>query len=344
MAIDEFIMRRGLGKLIAPIFIVGCPRSGTTLLRNLLRSHPRLSFPRETHFIPQIYAAYVDPANEREARRLTDVLLQLRWVRRWKCDFDKSALAACRSYTGMIDELFQTWLRKEGKQRWGDKTPQNVLHMHTLAAIFPQARFIHVYRDGRDVARSLISSPFGPENWFTAASQWQSLVQAGRQAGAQLPEGMYTEVRYETLLNDLETTLRQVCEFLEEPFDPAILAQSVLPIEKRVHRIAALRPFSRGYNGQSIIVKDNVNKWKTNVTLKQRILFESVAGELLQELGYETEGHRKHIPPYARWGWKAHSRVMENLVKLNTETWEDLRATVVQMSKARIQARFRRPD
>jgi hypothetical protein len=329
---------------ISPIFIVGCPRSGTTLLRNLLRSHPRLSFPPETHFIPQMYAAYGDPANEREARRLTAVLLQLRWVRRWKCDFDETALIACRSYAGIIDELFQTWLRKEGKQRWGDKTPKNVLQMHTLAAIFPQARFIHVYRDGRDVARSLVSSPHGPENWFTAASQWRSLVETGRQAGAKLPEGMYTEVRYETLLNDLENTLQRLCEFLDERFDPAMLTQSVLPIEERVYRIAAFRPYSRGYNGQSVIVKDNANKWKANVTLKQRILFESVAGELLDELGYETEGHRKVVPSYARWGWKAHSRVMETLVKLNTQTWKDLSATVLQMSTAGIRARLRRVD
>lgn len=337
-------MKTALGASIAPIFIVGCPRSGTTLLRNLLRSHPRLSFPPETHFIPQIYAAYGDPANEAEARRLMGVLLQLRWLRRWKCDFNESALIACRSYAAIVDELFQTWLRKEGKQRWGDKTPKNVLQLHTLAAIFPRAQFIHVYRDGRDVASSLISSPHGPENWFTAASHWQSLVRAGRQAGATLPKSTYTEVRYEAMLSDLETTLRQVCEFLEEPFDPAILVQNVLPIEERVHRIAKFHPFSRGYNGQSTIVKDNANKWKTNVTLKQRILFESVAGELLQELGYETEGRRKHISPYARWGWKAHSRVMETLVKLNTQTWKDLSATVVQMSKAAIRARLRRPE
>ena len=327
--------------MIAPIFIVGCPRSGTTLLRNLLRSHPHLSFPDETHFIPQIYKAYGDPANEQEARRLTEVLLQLRWVRRWKCDFDETALIACRSYAAMVDVLFQTWARKEGKPRWGDKTPENVLHMHTLGTIFPQARFIHVYRDGRDVARSLINSPFGPENWFAAALLWQARVQAGRQAGAALPKGMYTEVRYETLLNDLETTLRKVCEFVEEPFDPAILAQNVLPFEKRVHRVAAFRPYSRGYNGQSIIVRDNANKWKTKVTLKQRIVFESVAGELLRELGYETEGHGKRIPAYARWGWKAHSWMMENLVKLNTQTWKDLTATVVQMSQARIRAKLR---
>jgi hypothetical protein len=328
--------------VIAPIFIVGCPRSGTTLLRNLLRSHPRLSFPPESHFIPQIYEAYGNPANEREARRLAEVLLRLRWIRRWKCDFDAAALIACRSYACMIDELFQTWARKEGKPRWGDKTPKNILHMHTLRSIFPQARFIHVYRDGRDVARSLISSPIGPENWFTAALHWRTLVETGRRDGAALPKGQYIEVRYETLLSDLEATLREVCKFLEEPFDPAILAQNVLPIEKRVHRVAAFRPFSRGYNGQSIIVRDNAAKWKTNVTLQQRIVFESVAGDLLEELGYETEGHEKQIPAYARWGWKAHSWVMENLVKLNTQTWEDWGATVVHMSKARIRARLRR--
>lgn len=331
-----------MGKSIAPIFIVGCPRSGTTLLRNLLRSHPHLSFPPETHFIPQIYAAYGDPANEHEARRLTNVLLQLRWVRRWKCRFDETALTACRSYSAIVDELFQTWARNEGKRRWGDKTPKNVLHMHTLAAIFPQARFIHIYRDGRDVARSWVLSPHGPENWYTAASQWKMLVQAGRQAGARLPAGMYTEVRYETLLNDSETTLRQVCEFLGEPFDPAILAQNVIPIEKREHRVASFRPYSRGLNGQPAIVRDNGNKWRNTVTLERRILFESVAGDLLRELGYETEGHTKHIPLYARWGWRTHSLVMETLVKLNTQTLPNLSLTVARMWTAAVRAKLRR--
>lgn len=328
--------------MIAPIFIVGCPRSGTTLLRNLLRSHPRLSFPPESHFIPQLYAAYGDPANEREARRLTNVLLDLRWVRRWKCEFDRTALGACRSYAALIDELFQTWARKEGKPRWGDKTPKNVLQIPALGTIFPHARFIHVYRDGRDVARSLISSPIGPENWFSAALHWRTLVETGRRAGRALPKGAYAEVRYETLLGDLEGTLRRICEFVDEPFDPALLEQNVLPIEKRVHRIAAFRPYSRGYNGQAPIVTDNTNKWKTEVTPRQRMLFESVAGDLLEELGYETEGHRKSIPTYARLGWKAHSWVMENLVKLNTQTWKDWPATALQMSKARLRARLRR--
>jgi hypothetical protein len=62
---------------------------------------------------------------------------------------------------------------------------------------------------------------------------------------------------------------------------------------------------------------------------------------LLRELGYETEGHRKQIPAYARWGWKAHSWMMENLVKMNTQTWKDWTATVTQMSQAQIRAKLR---
>jgi len=326
-------------KPIAPIFMVGCPRSGTTLLRDLLRAHPRLTFPTETHFIPQLYAAYGDPGNEAEARRLAHVLMNLGWIRRWKCTFDQQALIACRSYAEMINEVFETWMRKEGKQRWGDKTPQNVLHIPTLAAIFPQARFIHVNRDGRDVARSWIASPFGPENWFTAALGWKALVQAGRCAGAALPPGMYMEVRFETLMTDLEGTLRKICEFLGEPFDPAMLVPNVLSLRLRVHRIKAFRPYSRGLNGNAQVMTDNVGKWKKTVTLEQRTLFESVASDLLQELGYETEGLHKPIPAYSRWRWKAQSRVLETLVKLNTQAWEYWPATVWQMSKARLRAR-----
>lgn len=326
---------------MAPIFIVGCPRSGTTLLRNLLRSHPRLSFPQESHFIPQLYVAYGDPRNEREARRLVKLILGLRRVRHWGCRFDEAALIACRSYADLIDQLFQAFARTEGKQRWGDKTPQNVLHIPTLVTIFPRAKFIHIYRDGRDVARSRIAAPHGPENWFTAAAEWRTLVRAGRQAGAQLPSGMYTEVRYEALLADLETTLRRVCEFIGEPFDRAVLVQSVLPPRAKPGPGAPFRPFSLGYNNQSVIVKDNANKWKSNATLEQRTVFESVAGELLEELGYETEGLGKPIPRYARWGWKADSFVRETVVKLKARTWTDLSSTAIQMSKAAIRAKLR---
>ena len=271
------------------------------------------------------------------------MLLRLKSVRRWHCEFDRPALIACRSYSALIDELFGAWLRKEGKPRWGDKTPKNVLQMRTLAQIFPSARFIHVYRDGRDAAYSWIASPHGPENRFAAAAEWQTLVQTGRRIGATLAPGSYTELRYETLLEQPEATMRRICDFIGEPFDAAVLQQNVLPIEVRVQRIPGFRGSARGLNGQPAIARNNVAKWKTNVTLEQRSLFESVAGGTLRELGYETEDHLRRPPPggLSRLGWRLHSAAFETLVKLNTQTIEDWATTIFEMHKARLRARLK---
>jgi hypothetical protein len=88
----------------SPIFIVGCPRSGTNLLRDLLRSHPHLAFPDESHFIPEFYSGYGDPKNEHEARSLAARILNLHWVQAWRLELDLSLFANDRSYRRMFLE------------------------------------------------------------------------------------------------------------------------------------------------------------------------------------------------------------------------------------------------
>ena len=205
-----------------PIFIVGCPRSGTSLLRNLLRSHPRLSFPSESHFIPILYRAYGDPANERAARGLAAKILRLEWVRRWRLDLGPGDFGDCRSYRAIVSRLFEAWMRREGKERWGDKTPQYVSHIPTLSELFPGCQILHIHRDGRDVALSLSARRIGPQNVYAAAQFWKARVSEGRRAGAALPPGRYHEVGYGSLLADPEGTMRGVCGFLGERFDPGV--------------------------------------------------------------------------------------------------------------------------
>jgi len=136
----------------SPIFIVGCARSGTTLLRDLLRAHPRLTFPIESHFIPAFGKAYGDPRSAREAIRLARRILNFGWVRPWGLPLAPEDFADCRSYRQVVCRLFEAWARQENKPRWGDKTPRYVLWIPELVALFPGAKIIHIYRDGRDVA------------------------------------------------------------------------------------------------------------------------------------------------------------------------------------------------
>lgn len=200
----------------APIFIVGCPRSGTGLFRDLLRNHPRLSFPPESHFIVRIYRKYGEPRNQSEVYALADTILRLSWMRYWKLELTRESFADCRSFQHVVCVMFDAWAKREGKPRWGDKTPQYVFGIPTLLEIFPTARFIHCYRDGRDVALSARRTWFGPKNIYSAAHWWRHFVESGRNAGMSLNHEQYHEVSYESLLSEPLKAMNGVCRFLGE--------------------------------------------------------------------------------------------------------------------------------
>lgn len=283
--------------MLAPVFIVGCPRSGTSLLRNLLRSHPNLTFPRESHFIPGFYRAYGNPKSDREARELATRVLNLSWLKRWGLERSPDEFADCRSFREFVCRLFEGWARHENKPRWGDKTPQHVLEIPTLLEIFPEAKIIHVCRDGRDVALSWLLAKLDPGNLYTAALKWRTWVSAGRRAGSALSSGTYFELKYETLLADLRGTMQKVCEFLDEPFRDEVLKINPLPQAERVAKLSI--------PGRDV-VSTNSDKWKKAMSREDRILFESVAGDLLEQLGYKTSGPRRSVSPPEKLYWKLH--------------------------------------
>jgi len=291
----------------SPIFIVGCPRSGTHLLRNLLRCHPRLSFAGETHFIPKFYRVFGDPANSKEAERLASLILSLQWIRMWKLPLKPGSFSDLRSYAQVIDRLFQAWAQKENKPRWGDKTPQYVLNMPLLLKLFPEARFIHIIRDGRDVAMSWTRSHFGPANLFAAANKWRHFVTVGQQTGSSLPAESYLEIRYEALLGQPENTLKQVCSFIGESYCEEMLTPDPLMLGYRLEK----RVFGKSRSGTNLarskqIETANAFKWKTQMTHPDQVLFESVAGGLLKSLGYEVLGVGRHISGPEQKYWQLH--------------------------------------
>jgi hypothetical protein len=323
----------------APIFIVGCPRSGTTMLRDLLRSHPHLTFPGETHFIPAFYRGYGDPRDCAEARKLAAAILELRWVRAWNLRLEADSFADCRSFREVLCHLYEAWARREIKPRWGDKTPNYVTEIPLLAKLFPEARIIHIYRDGRDVAMSWVRARFTPQNMYTAARLWSSWVGAGRRTGAALPRGMYLELRYEQLLAQPRETMQRVCEFVGEPFDEAILRLSPIMKNRRSHRV--FNPFARKLPRPVEIVSSNCGKWKTRMPARDRVLFESVAGDLLQSLGYETEGRTRRISGAERVAWGLHQQLWWAAVRILALRLDAFFATFRRLTWAKARARFR---
>jgi hypothetical protein len=286
-----------------PVFIVGCPRSGTTLIRGLLGSHPNLTFPPESHFITQFYRAYGNPRNSHQATVLARRILRMRTVKSWGLDIPEDSFDDCRSYAQLVTRLYDTWARREGKTRWGDKTPQNLIDIPLLIELFPNAQIVHVYRDGRDVALSWLEAQFSGD-LYTAAVFWRSSVMKARRDGERLPRSTYLELRYEDLTTATRAIMEKTCAFLGEPFTEAVLKPTLL----HPHRLTTA-PWlnARSFVADDRVVGGNFEKWRKALSMSDRLLFESIAGDLLKDLGYDVNGERRAVCLLERAYWRFHN-------------------------------------
>jgi hypothetical protein len=219
----------------SPVFVVGCPRSGTTLVQTLLDSHPRLNVLYEADFLVDIPLGLRSGlANASEAVTLAEAHPSFRADTSFRADsFDaRTARTAFREFgitdaAGAMRVLAASQALAQGKRRWGNKTPKALLHMAELAIVYPNAQFIHMIRDGRDSAASNARGPSsyarGDRNLVQNALLWRAGVRAGRRAGSHLGPARYLEVRLEKLLSSPEEQIRRMCAFLGEDFDQSLL-------------------------------------------------------------------------------------------------------------------------
>jgi hypothetical protein len=288
----------------------------------MLRSHPNLSFPGESHFIPKFYKAFGDPKNEKEAKKLALVILNLQWIQSWNLSLDPAAFARDRSYAQVVRRIFEAWAQKENKPRWGDKTPQYVTEMPVLLKLFPGCKFIHVIRDGRDVALSWLALNFGPTNIFTAARRWQYFVSTAQRVGRSLSAGTYLEIRYEQLLAQPREVMNNICSFINEPFCEELLKPDPLILDYPAREpIFGRFKSSYDYALKNTIVKKNAFKWKrkSQMSCSDKAVFESVAGDLLKSLGYETTSKTRSISKFEQMFWQVHHAFLWSLNSLNSK-------------------------
>ena len=181
--------------------VVGAPRSGTTLLRFMLDAHPQVAIPPETGFL--LKAPRLTGMGDALRQQFLTAVTGLADDGPWK-DFGipvahfRSVLEGVEPFTlsDGFRAFYRTYAARFGKARWGDKTPLYCLHLRSIAAVLPEAHFVHIIRDGRDVALSLRSLWFSPGPSMEAqARQWAGCVEAARRDGAACPH--YLEVRYE---------------------------------------------------------------------------------------------------------------------------------------------------
>jgi len=278
-----------LNPLHVPVFIVGCSRSGTTMLRLMLDSHPALSIPGESAFIRYLWINRRDYGTGdrfRSDRLLDDILTNAHFMR-WGVSPQHVRNRVSRllspTFADIIAAPFEAYAEMNGKVRWGDKTPVYVLSISALAHLFPTARFVHLIRDGRDVASSHLSIPMLDGGIWEASLLWRDWVSSGIRSGRRLPSGHYIEIRYEDLVSDTDRQLRDLCSFLDLDFDRTMLSYH-MDADKRLQTRPDWVEFHRNISQPPI---SSTRDWRREMPREDVRVFESVAGELLKTLGYE---------------------------------------------------------
>lgn len=260
-------MLRPVEELRPPIFVIGSPRSGTTLLRLMLDSHPNLSCGEETHFLRDLQAAM---------------------ARNWPLI---STYGFPREYwIGQIRRFYTDfqadYLARRGKVRWAEKDPMYTLHLDFINELFPNAQFVHLVRDAYDVVASF------RERWGyrsalrVARTEWVRFVRAGRTFGELLPATRYMELRYEGLVQAPEPHMRELLAFLNEPWSDAVLnfLEAAHDATDRYTRFTAGRRQEAGET--NAIYRSRIGAGRQELDPVLRGLLRRSASGLLRDLGY----------------------------------------------------------
>jgi hypothetical protein len=278
-------------------FVVGASRSGTTLLRVMLDSHPQLAIPAETHFLNRIVRAREPVTIDAFADLcVTTASWPNLGISRGALEAELSELPTF-TVPDAVRQIYFSLARRSGKRRWGDKTPSYLAIMEQIQELLPEAAFIHVIRDGRDVSLSQRHLWWGPgEDIVAAATFWVDEITRARASAAKLHS--YLEVRYEDLVLKPESVLARICQRIDLPFDPAMLDFTPTAVRGLQEVIQPFGPNGAGQmrlesfrsiyaNTTQPLDPGKAGRWRSEMPADERRRFEEVAGPLLASLGYE---------------------------------------------------------
>jgi hypothetical protein len=262
---------------LGPLFIVGHARSGTSILTDLIRAHLRIAFGTESQFIVRIAQnvhAYGDLRDPHNRWHFVQTMAAERFFSRsQKYGFRLDVDAAVRdsgagTYRSVLTAIFGQLAHQLNCARWGDKTPEYAYHLPLLFELFPDASFIHVIRDGRDVALSTYEMHFGAKNAHAAARDWVACIDAVEAFRRSFPQAPVLDVRYEDLLADPQAVFASLVHFLHIVGDETLAARIATVVGRDLR-------------------SGNSNKWRTRLSTAEQRRFEAVAGTALARYGYD---------------------------------------------------------
>lgn len=270
-----------------PVFIVGCERSGTTLLAILMARHSRLAVTSETEYLSK----FVPRHWWRRPRKLShEVLIERYWPARRMIDLqlDREAVTErFRHYDATYRDFFRALLEefaaREGKPRIGEKSPNHLRHVPQILRWFPEARIVGIVRDGRDVVQSLTQMPWAKgEPVRSHCMRWIRSSRQSRSFRRRYP-AQFLVVKFEELVRDPERVLRLVDDFVSLGFEPAQLSTHV---ETRV-----VPGWEIGWKARALEGLDTgrIGVWKTEMSQDDRLIMNIMMRAELVRMGYEPD-------------------------------------------------------
>ena len=264
-----------------PVFVIGHRRSGTTMLVRLIRKYFEINFGPETQFIVRYYkklSKYGDLEKEKNFYRLAKEISEERFFERAKRNFDFTFNLDKimnpdieRTYSSLLSNMFEQFSNQQEMMRWGDKTPAYHLDLPIIDKLFPEAQYVHILRDGRDVALSQRYTHFGPKNVYCAAKEWVTAVEKISDFSKTLERTKFIAFKYEDILTDPEKIMIQLIQFLSiDDKDGKVTKQ----IKRNIH---------------DDVRKGNFFKWKDQFSKKEMLIFEKVAHSVLVENDYPVQ-------------------------------------------------------
>jgi hypothetical protein len=291
-------------------FVIGVNRSGTTLLSLALDSHSSIAIPYESHFFIDYFTRKGKPfdlTGQSGRRGLVSTMLEEAGFKQWdyRPGADEIDLDACGSIPGAINEIYRAYASHFGKTLWGDKTPRYIDSIDILNLMFPESTFIHIVRDGRDVALSIIRQRWGPGDLVSALRSWREQVRLARKMLNMLPAERHMELRFEDYVTDPRKELERITSFLGVGFEEQMITAHAAKAAGKVGHLIE----DRHVHLREPVSCAQAFKWRSSLSPSDQAVAHELIGDELLELGY-PEGRTSHPLRIPR---KAYHRLREAL-------------------------------
>jgi len=284
------------------IFMMGTQRSGSNLLRLMLNQLPEIAAPHPPHILQRmtpLMSAYGDLQKDDHFRTLVDDvcrLVELNPVPWEGVEFDRDVIAQqaqSRSLMGVFEAVYDQMAQDQGAASWCCKSLANIKFLPAIEAHFRNARYIYLYRDGRDVAVSFRKAIVGEKHYYHIARDWAQTQRLALTMEAHIESDRFFRVKYEDMVEEPEATMKQLCEFLDTRYRPDMLN---FHETDEAHRAA--QSSDLWGNVTQPIMKGNTGKFRTEASEEDVRIFESVAGDVLDKLKYRRsivfQGKEEH--------------------------------------------------